>query len=64
MLLHIVVHTKRCLSENETLSPFRVIFLLLRPCLCPLCMCVLTSWAYVPCIYELNGIWKEAIVLS
>jgi hypothetical protein len=34
----------------NTLSPFRVIFLLLRPCLCLLLACVLTSWAYVPCI--------------
>jgi hypothetical protein len=43
MLLHIVVHTKLCLSENKTLSPFRVIFLLQRPCLCPLHIYVLIS---------------------
>jgi hypothetical protein len=41
VLLHIVVHTKMCLSENETVSPSRIMFLLRRPCLCPL-------RAYVP----------------
>jgi hypothetical protein len=39
MLLHIVVHTKMCLSENKTLPSFRVIFHFRRPCLCPIvCM--------------------------
>jgi hypothetical protein len=50
MLLHIVFHTKMCLSENKTLSPFCVIFLLQRPCSCPLRMYVPTNWAYVPCL--------------
>jgi hypothetical protein len=46
MLLHTVVHNKLCLFENKTLSLFRVIFLLRHPCLCPLRMSVLASWAY------------------
>jgi hypothetical protein len=48
-----IFHTKMYLSENKTLSPLRVIFLLRRPCLCTLRVCVLTSWAYVSCI--VNG---------
>jgi hypothetical protein len=50
MLLYIVVYAKMSLSENETLSPFRAIFLLRRPCVCLLRVYVLTSWTYVPCI--------------
>jgi hypothetical protein len=50
MLLHIAVHTKIRLYVNETVSPFPVIFLLPRPCLCPLLMYVVTSWACVPCM--------------
>jgi hypothetical protein len=46
MLLHILV-TLKCLSKNETLSLFRVILLLGRPCLCTRRMCVLNSWAHV-----------------
>jgi hypothetical protein len=52
MLLQIVVQTKMCLFENKTLSPSHVIFLLRRPCLCPLCMYVLTSWVHVPRILK------------
>jgi hypothetical protein len=44
MLLHIVIRSKMCLSENKPLFLFRVTSILRRPCLGPLRAYVPTNW--------------------